>query len=376
LTLTNTTTFSDTSVQRRAPVGTGNADINTEDLTNELVLAFDDAAGFSAITGLYLSDFDSDESLNLAAFGLGTGDFTDKRNSLGIFAESTISISENTYLTVGGRYQRDSQDRDGGFAPFIPIDFDNTFDAFLPKFELAHDLSDDLRIGLLIERGFNAGGFTFNFDTFATETFDEETLWNYEVFLRGTFLDNRLSLNANVFYSDISDVQIATLVELGPDFFANVFSNADDARTIGAELEARFSVNEQFSVQGGIGISDTQYQSNSSAGALIDGNEFQRTPGLTAVGGFIWEPVDNLSLSAFGRYSDGYFSDDANLAVNETDSYFTGDVQVSYTFGNARVYLDVTNVFDALYEVAIFDGGTLASVGAPRQASIGLELSF
>lgn len=375
--LSNTTSYSDVSVQRLAPSGTGNADIQSDELTNELLARFgNDDSAISGLAGLYISRFESEETLDLSGFGIGIGDFSDERDSIGIFAEANIALTPALQASIGGRWQRDSQNRQGGFAGVIPIDFDESFDAFLPKFELAYDITDDVRIGLIAERGFNAGGFTFNFDTFSAETFEQETLWNYEAFFRTQLLDNRLTINGNIFYSDIDDLQIATLVELGPDFFANVFSNAPKARSIGAELEARFAVNDPLSLQTGIGVTDTKFQSNSNAGALIDGNEFQRTPGLTAVGGLVWEPATGFALSGFGRYSDGYFSDDANLAVNGVDSYFVADFQASYEIEGLRLFLDLTNAFDAFYEVSVFDSGGLANVGEPRKVSVGLEFAF
>ncbi len=375
--LSNTASYSDVSVQRLAPQGTGNADIQSDELTNELLARFgNENSSVSGLAGVYISRFESEETLDLSGFGIGTGDFSDERDSIGIFAEANIALTPALHANIGGRWQRDSQSRQGGFAGVIPIDFDESFDAFLPKFELAYDITDDVRIGLIAERGFNAGGFTFNFDTFAAETFEQETLWNYEAFFRTRLLDDRLTLNGNIFYSDIDNLQIATLVELGSDFFANVFSNAPKARSIGAELEARFAVNDQLSLQTGIGITDTKFQSNSNAGALIDGNEFQRTPGLTAVGGFVWQPVTGFALSGFGRYSEGYFSDDANLAINSVDSYFVADFQASYEIEGLRLFVDLTNAFDAFYEVSVFDNGGLASVGEPRKVSVGLEFAF
>ncbi|QTD56881.1 TonB-dependent receptor [Parasphingorhabdus cellanae] len=375
--LSNTTSYSDVSVQRLVAPGQGNADIQSDELTNELLARFgNEGSAITGLAGFYISRFESEETLDLSGFGIGIGDFNDERDSLGIFAEANIALSPDLYANIGGRWQRDSQTRLGGFAGVIPIDFDESFDAFLPKFELAFDVSDEVRIGLIAERGFNAGGFTFNFETFSAETFEQETLWNYEAFFRAQLLDQRLTLNGNIFYSDIDDLQIATLVELGPDFFANIFSNAPEARSIGAELEARFAVNDRWTLQTGIGITDTKFQSDSNAGALIDGNEFQRTPGLTAVGGIIWEPAPGFTLSGFGRYSDGYFSDDANLAANNVDSYFVADFQASYEYEGLRLFLDLTNAFDAFYELSVFDSGTLANVGEPRKVSVGLEFAF
>ncbi|TQV67247.1 hypothetical protein FKG94_25985 [Exilibacterium tricleocarpae] len=375
--LSNVTTFSDVNVRRLAPLGTGNAAIDSDDLTNETIVRINQPDNrISGLVGVYISSTESGESLNLSGFGLGVGEFTDDRESIGVFAESTWSATSQLHFTAGGRWQRDRQNRDGGFVPDIPIDFDESFSEFLPKFEIAYDISGDIRVGILAERGFNAGGFTFNFDTFARETFQEEKLWNYELFFRGSLLDDRLAINSNIFYSDFSDLQIATLVEIGPDFFANVFSNVPDASAVGIEIDSRYRASDQWFLQGGIGISKTEYDSNSTAGALIAGNEFQRSPEVTAVAGVIWKPITQLAFSLFGRYSDSYFSDDANLRANAVDSYWTADFQASYSIGNTRVFLDVTNVSDEFYEISVFDDGTLASIGFPRRVSIGLEASF
>lgn len=377
LDITNVTTFSDVDVERFAPLGQGNADIASEDLTNETILRFQNQSGsISGLAGLYLSRFDSEESLNLSAFGLGIGNFGDQRDSAGVFSEITWSATSDLHITAGTRWQRDHQDRDGGFGGVIPVDFDESFDALLPKLEVAYDLSSTSRVGVLAEKGFNAGGFTFNFDTFETETFKDETLWNYELFYRGTFIDDRLSLNANLFYSDHTDLQIASPVEIGPEFFVNVFSNVGEARSIGFELDAKFQVTDAWFWQAGFGITNTEFLRNSDAGAAIDGNEFQRAPGITAVTGLVWQPNTQLMVSAFARYSDGYYSDDANQRINEVSSYFTADLQASYTFDRVRVFVDALNVTDEFYEVAIFDAGTLASIGTPRRVTVGIEYNY
>jgi len=320
--VSNTVTYSELDAERLAPVGTGNADIESDDTTNEFILRYNNEQnGFSALVGAYFSSFESDEILDLSGFGIGVGDFTDSRHSTGYFTEATWSVTSQLHLTAGGRWQEDSQNRDGGFAGVIPVDFDDTFNEFLPKFEIAYDVNNDLRVGAFVEKGFNAGGFTFNFDTFETELFDEETLWNYELFARSSFLDGRLTVDGNVFYTDYEDLQIATLVEVGPGFFANVFSNVPDAKSVGAEVEMRYQHNRDLYFQFGAGYTSTEYESDSTAGAAIDGNDFQRAPKLTLSAGVVWHPIQNLELSTFARYTDDYYSDDANLDDNEVDSY-------------------------------------------------------
>lgn len=372
--INNVFTISDAGAIRRAPEGFGPATISSDEISNEFIAKLN-SDRLSGIAGVYVSQVDNQDEIDLTSFGIGSGAFDGDRDSLGIFAEGTYAATDRLFLTAGGRYQRDSQDRQGGFT-VIPIDFDDTFDAFLPKAEIAYDAADNIRVGVIAERGFNAGGFTFNFQTFQQNLFGEETLWNYETFFRGDFLDGRLGINANVFYTDFNDLQIATLVELGPDFFANVFSNAEDARAFGGEIDLRFQATDTLRLNAGLGLTDTKIQSKTTAGALTDGNEFQRAPGFTAVAGGIWAPIDSIELSAFGRYSDGYFSDDANLDVNAVGNYLTVDLQASYLFGNARLFVDATNIFDEIYPVAIFSQGTAGTIGDPRRISVGLDYKF
>lgn len=370
----NVFTISDGNATRLAPAGSGEATISSDEVSNEFLVKLN-TDRLTGLAGVYVSAIDNDDAINLAGFGIGSGSFEGDRDSLGLFVEGTYGITDRLFLTAGGRYQKDSQTRTGGFT-IIPINFDDTFDAFLPKAELAYDVTDNVRIGLQTEKGFNAGGFTFNFETFQQDVFEEETLWNYEAFLRGDFLGGRLGVNANVFYTDFKDIQLSTLVELGPDFFANVFSNAPEARAIGGEVDVRFQATKTLRLNAGLGLTDTEIESNTTAGALTTGHEFQRAPGLTAIAGAVWNPIEPVELSAFARYSDGYFSDDANLDANAVDSYFTMDLQASYTIGQARFFIDATNVFDEFYAVNVFSEGASGTIGDPRRVSVGLDYRF
>ncbi|WP_371397527.1 TonB-dependent receptor [Fretibacter rubidus] len=374
LTFQNVFTVSDAGATRLTIQRNGPATISSDEINNEFLARYK-TDRLTSLAGVYVSSVDNNDTIDLSGFRLGEGSFKGDRDSLGIFAEGTYGLTERLFLTAGGRYQKDSQKRVGTFRA-IPIDFDDSYDLFLPKAELAYDATDNIRIGLQAEKGFNAGGFTFNFQTFQQNVFEEETLWNYETFLRGDFLDGRLGINANVFYTDFNDIQLATLVQLGPDFFANVYSNAPDARAIGGEIDLRFQATKALRLNAGLGLTDTKIQSDTTAGARTAGNEFQRAPGITAIAGAVWNPITPLELSAFARYSDDYFSDDANLTVNAVDSYFTMDLQASYTIGQARLFIDATNVFDEFYAVNIFSEGRSGTVGDPRRISVGLDYRF
>lgn len=373
----NTATFSRSDVERLAPVGTGNAQIRADEFTNEFTARFGDGeAPLRALVGSYVSHTTSEDALDLTAFELGVGTFAEERDSFGVFGEVTVSPAAHIHLTGGLRYQWDAQDRDGGFADIIPIDFDRSFDALLPRAELAFDLGDQVRIGVMAERGFNPGGFTFNFDSFSIENFARELVWNYEAFAKARVLEGRLLLTGNVFYSDFEDYQVASLTELGPGFFANSFSNVADARAQGAEFGARYQAGDALFLDISVGLLDTELQADSSSGALVNGNDFERAPSLTATGGIAWQPLPGLELSGFARYSDGYASDAANIRANVVGDYIVADVQASYSIGPMRLFAYATNVLGSDYELSIFSDGTIANIGDPRRVSAGVEFSF
>ena len=75
----------------------------------------------------------------------------------------------------------------------FPVDFDRTFDAWLPKFSVSHAVSGNTRFGALIQRAYNPGGTTLNLDTGEQDDFGAETLWNYEVFARTSFAGGRVT---------------------------------------------------------------------------------------------------------------------------------------------------------------------------------------
>jgi outer membrane receptor protein involved in Fe transport len=112
-----------------------------------------------------------------------------------------------------------------------------------------------------------------------------------------------------------------------------------------------------------------------SAEPVLEGNEFERAPGVTASLGVRLEPVRNLVLSAQGRYVDDYFSDDANTPEFRIGSYFTANAQVAYQAGPARLFAYATNLFDEFTLLQQFDAEN-ANVNDPREYGAGVELRF
>jgi outer membrane receptor protein involved in Fe transport len=374
LTLGNRFTYADAHIQRFSPPGLGVADIERDELTNETLLTYGEAGdALSGVTGLYYQKATSDEFIDLAGFGLGNGIFTDKTRSIGVFGEATVSPIDRLFLTGGVRYQSDNQDRDGGFTVLPPIVFDRTFDAWLPKLGVAYDFSDDLRVGFEARRGYNPGGVTLSFFTGEVDTFEEERLWNYELYWRSSLMGDRLTLNGNIFYTDFEDAQRPVNRVVNGNVITELAA-AEDAKTYGAEIQLSYVPTDRLALDFGLGLLQTEIERVTGEPSL-EGNEFERAPGVTAAIGARFEPIDNLTLSAQGRYVDDYFSDDANTPAFRIGSYFIANAQIAYQWGPARLFAFATNIFDEFTLLQQFDAET-ANVNDPREYGAGLELRF
>lgn len=379
LSLSNRFAYADVEDKRYVPVANqGAARTEKDEISNETTLNWKNTeAGLSGLVGVFYQRADSDESLNYRLSGVGS--FDDLQTSLGLYTEATYDITSKLDLTLGLRYQSDTQDRTGtmrgGTSYTVDMDYDKTFDALLPKVVLGYDVTDDFRVGAMASKGFNPGGVTVLWNDGTENTFDEETVWNYELFGRLKALDDRLTVNGNLFYADYSDYQL--------NYFAGTFgtsvvygiANADEAVSYGLELSADYLATEQLRLHAGLGLLHTEIEKFDDANGLdVEGAAFMRSPEVTASLGADYTILEALTLGGRIRYVGEYKSEDTNDSIKAGD-YFVCDVTASYDLDPFAVYGYVNNVFDEFYTVSELSIGR-AIVGDRREAGFGVKYSF
>lgn len=375
VTWSNRLTYADIDVRRYAAPGDGNGHIRARERSAESVIRFGRAGDrLTGLIGGYLFGGDQDEQIDLSLYRIGAGTFRDEQESRAVYGEATYALTDRLSLTAGGRYQYDRQDRRGTLGRFV-VNYRESFDAFLPKAGVAYDVSPTVRVGATAARGFNPGGTTISFTTGNQDTFGAERLWNYELFIRASTPDRKLSVNANLFYTDYEDAQRPTATIGAGGQPETVFDNAEDAHGIGLELEAAYRPNARLGLRAGLGLLDTRIDRFSVSSTPIVGKDFQRSPHVTASVAVDWTPINRLTLNAQGRYSSSSYSDDLNTAALRIDSTFNLDAQASYQLGPARLFAFVRNVFDEFQVVQRYSA-VLAAVNAPRRIGVGLELGF
>lgn len=373
-----TGSFADSRSERFAAPGFGTAVINADEYAIESVLQFDPPAGrLRGLMGVSYFAANQDETSDLSAF-LGFGNFTDRQRSLGVLGEATLDVTPRLHVTIGGRWQQDQQERVGALG-FAALDYDETFDAFLPKAEVSFDVTDDVVIGATARRGFNPGGTTISFVTGDIDEFGQETLWSYELFSRASLFDNDLVLSTNLFFTKFTDAQrpLITFVTLpgGGTAETTQFANAPSAESYGLEFEGVWSANDYLQIRATIGYLETEITETLRPNDPILGQEFQRAPRISGTLGLSLQPVEPLTLDLSARYNTSYFSDDANTPAFKIDSRTILDAKATYDFGPVSAFAFVRNATDKTYQVWQFRPGN-SSLGDPREFGGGLQARF
>jgi outer membrane receptor protein involved in Fe transport len=145
-----------------------------------------------------------------------------------------------------------------------------------PKVELDYRVDPDKMIYGLASKGFRPGGVVPivppgtpntandcvaalaqvnpNLSLADTRNFHSDSLWNYELGTKSTWLDHRLTVNAAAFYIDWKNIQQAVLLQCGFQFVAN----AGAAVSKGAELELRAALSDHLQASLGVGYQDAK----------------------------------------------------------------------------------------------------------------------
>lgn len=333
-------------MDRFAPVGGGSAKLDSKQYSVEPRIKFgDDDDLVSGFLAAYYFKADSDESFEF----IGRPTFKDHTLTYASFGEINVNPTTKLNINLGARLEQEQRDRTGVVAR-IPLNYQKTSTAFLPRVSVSYDVTDDLTLGVLARRGYNPGGTSIALNPpFPVYEYGAEYVNNFEAFARAQLLDGRVDLRANAFYNDYKNLQVPFQIT-GTD--AAVIDNVSKATTYGLELEARAEVTDMIDLSVGLGLlktdlEDTQYgKGYGVAPGAINGKELARAPAFSASAGFVFRPIEELSVSLSGRFSDAYYSDVFNQARGKIDPYFVADAEAAYDLNeNTRFFVSGTNIF-------------------------------
>ncbi len=270
-------TDSDHTPQQALSINFGRSDL--DQISQELRLASPTGGRLEYVVGLYYFDAEllgnngQRGSLSLtSATPVSSRYFvaTNRTQSLAAFGQATVRATDKLRLILGARYTHDdvSMDFERSFFPGTvpstpPLTLHpSTSTANLSgRVGLQYDFEPDLMAYATASRGYKGPGFNaLQGATIAANTaVRPEIPTSYEVGIKASLLDRRLTLNLAVYDTRFKDFQGQFFDPSAPPFGAFVVGNAGELHTRGAELEWAAHPTDELAISGGAAYNDAFY---------------------------------------------------------------------------------------------------------------------
>jgi outer membrane receptor protein involved in Fe transport len=282
-----------------------------------------------------------------------------------------------------------------------PVAADQVFDHTNPEVTLAWTPTHQVMVYGAYKTGFKSGGFS-NSSTLGEHTlpgglaFRPETAEGFEGGIKTVMMDDHLRLNLTGYRYRFTDLQIDFWNSIT---YSYVTTNAGEARTQGAELEADWAppMVSGLTLQGSLNYNDARYVNflgpcyagqTAPEGCSVagpGGAPFQDLSGRPTADAPLWTAALGgnydvrlggsmlLNLSANGRYLTRSNASSVAAPLAEQAGYFTMDAAIRLRTDDGHWELaligdNVTNTFyyNAVYEIS----GTGSGTGSPQARGV------
>ena len=310
---------------------------------------------------------------------------------LGAYAQGTLTAWELWDLALGLRYDYEEKEADlqtfytPAIAPPTALEPDRDFTRVSPQLSLTRRISPGKMLYGSVNRGYRAGGFN-PVSPPGKEAYDEETSWNYEIGVKTSWLEKRLTLTLAAFHISWEHLQLN--LPIGQSYY---IANAGDAESSGVELEFTAKPTRNWDIFGALGYNRARFSdgttsirtapSGTNSEEKVGGNHLIFTPEYTVSAGsqYSWKLGQDArifvraEIAGYGRY----FYNTANTESQK--AYWLSNLRAGVESSHWFAEVWVKNAFDTEYVPVAFEfpngqSGFLGESGAPR--TIGLRTGF
>ena len=359
------------------------------DVTNYAFYAsgeFDVTDQLTVGLGLRYDNEEQTEGLTLSGFPLGLPDPAAPSIPAG-FEPTLIPVVQGSIILVNDFF-------DANLAEASTL-AEQSFEAWLPSGFVRYDFDEDRSLSFSVRRGYRSGGSDLNIPRQFVSQFDPEFTTNYELALRSFWFNRALRVNANLFYTDWTDQQlVVSLSTLQQD---EVGFNVGASTLMGFEVDTLWQIDSNWSLQGVLGYSDTEFADfdealaetliaaqNQTAPinldetlAAFEGQEFSFAPEWTGAARLSYQGDNGLFGTLGVTYEGESFVNNANSGAGtflNNDERTLVNLTVGYDFDLASVSLIVRNALDEEYVSS--GGNERVRLGAPRTIGLQLQRDF
>jgi iron complex outermembrane receptor protein len=204
-----------------------------------------------------------------------------------VFGELTFDLTDKWSVTGGARwFEFDRQevesnevprglpvfdyDPDVGYFLADPLVSEGTDDDVVMKLATQYRFDDTKMLYALYSEGFRLGGQNSpraSARGIIPEQYKPDVLENYELGFKSQWLDNRLLLNASLFYMEWADIQLRADASAEDPWWVEGIFNGGKAEQKGIELQVEWQVSDNFSFEIGGFLADPEFSESFSTPA-------------------------------------------------------------------------------------------------------------
>lgn len=323
--------------------------------------------------------------------------------SMAAFGQGTFDVTDKLHVTVGGRYNVEKKNFNNRWffldqpreftCPGIDVNgvFENCRskdNVFTPMASLAYNFTRDVMAYASYSEGFKAGGWTPRlFSQQSLKRYKPEKLKAYEVGVKSSLFDRRMTLNISAFQSDYSDLQLTSVRADSTGAPQPIVENAGTARIRGVEIEANARIGDATTVSAGLGYLDGKYRRLDPGVSFPLSAELPDTPPLSLTGSIEHRVAlandGGITVRVDTSYKDRTYKEPSNIRAVSQKPYVLLNGRLAYQPADERysIALFGTNLLDERYitnglDVASTFGIYEAYYGRPREWGVELALKF
>ena len=280
------------------------------------------------VLGVYARQ--QDEQL-LRQYTYNAGDFSSSfdTENRAIYGQLDTDITSNVSLVTGLRLE-------GRKATYTDSDgVAHSVDENLwgGRIALQYKPNDSTMLYGLVSRGYKAGGVNSDPSLSAEDReFDTELMLNFETGVKGSWFEQRLQTRLSAFYQQRKDIQIKqSLVQSRDDSnasdFTDYFGNSGKGRNYGMEAEVNWLATEALSIQGSLGLLETEYDTPLST--TLDSRDQAHAPRYQFALGSSLRISENLSWTADIEGKDKFYLSSSHN--EQSESYWLLNTNLAYS---------------------------------------------
>ena len=269
------------------------------------------------------------------------------------FAKATINMTDKfiAFLDLQGRFV--NYKTNGLTSNRAPINVDDDFSFFNPKFGLTYDLNAKNSFYASYARGNkepNRNDYESNGASVKHESLNDIELgWRYN--------GATVQLSANAYYMlyDNQLVLTGALDNVGEYLRENV----KDSYRLGLEIDANIKMGKKFNFNTNLAISENKIKDLTIErdGELknLGNTTLAFSPSVISGNALTYMPYDNLQFSLLGKYVGSQYLSNTDTEASKIDSYFVSDFNVVYEIKMNKIFKSivlqglVNNIFNKEY---------------------------